>query len=120
MQQHKVPPEFVAVLKTVAAEKGLGLAHDTHYDGFDWELRWWSGQSLHRLNFQPWLDEKLLVSRTGETYPSPARLVRWGSTFVPFFPQVAEIDGTPLGEFGPEATSEQFEMRVRELLSNAP
>jgi hypothetical protein len=117
MRQREIPAEFVAAIKAIAAEKGLGLAYNTHYDAFNWELRWWFGKSLHCLNFQPWLEERLLISHKIETYPSPARFVHWAQRFVPFFPRVAKIEEIPLDELGRDATRTQFEMRVRELLS---
>ena len=89
MRQPEVPAVLIEVLKTVAAERGLQLAQDTHYDAFDWEIRWWSGRQLHRLNFQPWLDEKVLISYNVDSYPILPRLMHWAWRFIPFFPVVA-------------------------------
>ena len=119
MQQPEVPSELVAIIKSAASERGFNVAHDTHYDGFDWEVRWWTGRTLHRLNFQPWLEEKVLISQVDETYPPFPRVIRWLSRFVPFFPHLAEITASPKGEFGPGLAPEDYRERVHQLLQNA-
>jgi hypothetical protein len=119
MRQPEVPTELVEVIKSLAAERHLGVAHDTHYDAFNWELQWWTGRELHRLDFQPWPDDRVLVFHTVETYPAFAKLLRWAWRSIPLFPNVAKAKSTPRGELAPGVPKEQYAMRIRELLADA-
>ena len=119
MRRPETPPALIEILRAVAAERRLELAHDTHYDAFDWELRWWVGPQLHRLNFQPWLGDKVLIFHNVDAYPTLPRLLRWAHRSIPFFPHVARTTSQSCGEFGPETSKELYASRVRDLLGHA-
>ena len=81
-----------------SAQAGLRLTHDTHYDARNWELQWWAGNTLIRLDFQP-QDEaslKVRVTRYRDTFPMLGRLLNLAHRVLPVFPYVARRKSEPL------------------------
>jgi hypothetical protein len=62
MQPVDVAPELDAAITAVAKQHGLAVAYDTHYDAFNIELRWWSGNELHRVDFQPYPEGHVVIT----------------------------------------------------------
>jgi len=80
------------ILKAQAGRFGLRLAHDTHYDAENWELSWWQGNVLHRLDFQPMDSGEIQVHHHRDKFPGLPRLLRWAHNAIPMFPYLAKME----------------------------
>ena len=83
-------------LKSKAASSGVRLAFDTHYDARNWELSWWRGNILHRLDFQPQEPLQVVVTHVEDRFRWLPRLMRWAHNSIPLFPYVARTERTTL------------------------
>ena len=76
-------------LRSLALASGVQLAHDTHYDAKNWELSWWRGSTLTRLDFQPLSSSQVVVVRHDDYFPLLPRFSRWAHNAIPLFPNLA-------------------------------
>lgn len=76
-------------LQSKAAESGTRLAFDTHYDARNWELSWWRGKVLHRLDFQPLETTQVAVTHHEDRFRLLPRFFRWAHNNIPLFPYLA-------------------------------
>lgn len=79
-------------LKTQASRTGAHLSFDTHYDAQNWQLSWWRGTTLHRLDFQPLEHGNLSVTHYRDHFRFFPRLLRWAHNAIPLFPYVARVE----------------------------
>ena len=86
------------LLTEIAQERGLALAHDTHYDAGNWELSWWHGRARHALDVQPYPDGRLDVSSVITSYPALPRLLAWSARAIPLFPSFGRVQRNLLGQ----------------------
>jgi hypothetical protein len=119
MRHPNVPDSLADALEAVAREHAFTVAYDTHYDAGNAELRWWSGKTLNRLDFQPFPGKELQVTYLTDTYPMLPRLLRWAWNHVPMFPYFAKTEYRVLGCLPLEETSEEYASKVRGFLANA-
>lgn len=80
-------PTLHQLLGDLASKSGLRVEYDTHYDAFNWEIRWWTDDGLHVPDIQPYPDGRIEVSRRRTRYPWLPRLVAWVSKVIPMFPE---------------------------------
>ena len=80
-----------AFLGPQADRLGLRLAFDTHYDAQNWELSWWRGRTLHRLDFQPLGTGKCAVTHYRDQFRLLPRFLRWAHYAIPMFPYAARV-----------------------------
>ena len=97
------------ILGAFAAERGLHLAYDTHYDAGNLELSWWQGKSRHRVDFQPFLGEPMQVHHLIDTYPSFPRLLLWCRQHIPMFPVLPKTQWQLIGTLSAPYSSENVE-----------
>ena len=90
-------PSLKELLATIALERHLSLAHDTHYDAKNWELSWWQGPVWHSIDVQPNPDGRLEVSHIRTSYPLLPRLLAWARRSVPMFPATSKSKHQFLG-----------------------
>jgi hypothetical protein len=83
--------ELAAFLQAEASRRGVRLASNTHYDAGDWELQWWRGRTLHRVNFQP-LDAEIVITHYRDLFRAFPRFLRWAHNAIPMFPYLARIE----------------------------
>jgi hypothetical protein len=104
----------------VAREHHVRLAHDTHYDARNWELSWWRGRTLHRVDIQPMHDRDTKVTYYQDRFPILPRLLRWAHREIPMFPYLAAITWRSLGDLRRGLTSDEYkaqlQTRLQELL----
>ena len=86
------------LLTAIAHERDLALAHDTHYDAGNWELRWWHGRARHAIDVQPYPEGRLDVSSVVTSYPLLPRLLAWAGRAVPLFPFQGRVQRKLLGQ----------------------
>lgn len=77
-------------LKSVAATSDMRLAFDTHYDARNWELSWWRGKVLHRMDFQPQESPQVAVTHFKDQFRLLPRFLRWAHNSIPLFPYLAQ------------------------------
>ena len=92
----KTSTELGTLLKSEAARLGLAISHDTHYDARNWQLSWWRGKTLHRLDFQPLKESELAVTHYKDHFKLFPRLLRWAHDAIPLFPYLARIEWSRL------------------------
>ena len=80
-----------------ANRRGLRLAHDTHFDAGNWELRWWKGKALHRLDFHPLHNGTLAITHYTDHFTFFPRITRWAHDQIPMFPYPAHIEWERVG-----------------------
>jgi hypothetical protein len=119
MQPVEVPPELDAVIVSAAEERSLLVARDTHYDAFNIELQWWAGNHLHRLDFQPYPEGHIVVTKLKDTFPATGRLLFWARRAIPMFPYLAKSESKPLGTLKPPFTRQALQEAVDGFLSKA-
>jgi hypothetical protein len=88
-------------LKAQAARYGLCLAYDTHYDAENWELSWWQGNVLHRLDFQPMDSGEIQVHHYLDKFPGLPRLLQWAHNTIPMFPYLAKMEWSKVAALQP-------------------
>ena len=114
-----LPSELSAAITSVATERSLLVASDTHYDAGNMELQWWSNNDLHRLDFQPMQDGCVLVTALTDIYPFAGRAVRFAWRAIPFFPYVAQIRHQVLDKLEQPLLPEQLRAKIEEYLIHA-
>ncbi|WMJ08471.1 hypothetical protein [Nitrosomonas sp. sh817] len=120
MQPVEVPPDLNAVIVAAAAQRrNLFIARDTHYDAFNIELRWWIGNHLHRLDFQPFPEGQVVVKKLIDIFPVAGRLLYWARNAIPMFPYLAKTESTDLGTLTPPFTKLELEEAVDGFLARA-
>ena len=85
-------PQLGTLLRAEASRTGVHLAFDTHYDAQNWQLSWWRGATLHRLDFQPLEHGRLSITHYRDHFRFLPRLLRWAHDAIPFFPYMARIE----------------------------
>jgi len=83
--------ELGSFLKKESLRLNLHIGHDTHYDAMNWELSWWQGKVLHRLDFQPLEDNSLTITHLREYFKYLTRFLHWCHRYIPMFPYLAHI-----------------------------
>ena len=104
-----------AYLKSKAPELGVRLAFDTHYDANNWELSWWQGKVLNRLDFQPLEATQVAVTHHEDRFRVLPHFLRWAHNNIPLFPYLANLEWRRL-------TTESFpvaENRIDALVASA-
>jgi len=102
-------------LKSKAGSPGVRLAFDTHYDARNWELSWWRGKVLHRLDFQPLEATQVAVTLNKDQFRLLPKFLRWAHDAIPLFPYLASNEWNRL-------TTESFpidEARLDALVTTA-
>ena len=89
-------PALHQLITHIAQEHGLRVVYDTHYDAFNWEIRWWNGGVLYAVDIQPYPEGRVEVSRLRTQYPLVPRLLAWATGAIPMFPQMGRITREPL------------------------
>lgn len=89
-------PILHQMIAELASKRGLRVEYDTHYDGFNWEIRWWADDVLHVLDIQPYPDGRIEVSRRRTRYPWLLRLVAWAKNVIPMFPELGRSTREPV------------------------
>jgi hypothetical protein len=117
MQPVEVPPELDAVVIATAKKRSLAVARDTHYDAFNIELRWWAGNHLHRLDFQPFPDGHIMVTKLNDTFRVAGRLLWWVRRVIPLFPYLAKTEFEALGTLNPPFTKQELQDAVDGFLA---
>ena len=112
MQPVEIAPALEAAILAFAHERKLAVAHDTHYDAFNIELHWWTGNLLHRLDFQPYPDGHVEVAVIRDSFPIAGRLFWWASRVLPMFPYFASTQRTLLGTLNPPFTTESLQTEI--------
>ena len=85
-------PQLGTFLRAEAKRTGTYLAFDTHYDAQNWQLSWWRGATLHRLDFQPLEHGRLSATYYQDHFRFLPRLLRWAHNAIPHFPYMARIE----------------------------
>jgi hypothetical protein len=85
-------------LKSEAHRAGMRLAFDTHYDAQNWQLSWWRGSILHRLDFQPLGHGELAITHYKDHFRLLPKLMRWAHRAIPLFPYLARIEWSTLAK----------------------
>lgn len=78
-------------LKSKAGEFGVRVMFDTHYDAANWELSWWQGSVLHRLDFQPQESTRVSITQYEDSFQCLPKFLRWAHGTIPLFPYLAQI-----------------------------
>jgi hypothetical protein len=81
-----------SVLERAASRVGAAFQFDTHFEAQNWQLSWWTGCSLHRLDFQPVSAQSVSVTHYEDHFRGFPRLLRWAHSVVPYFPYLARIE----------------------------
>jgi hypothetical protein len=89
-------PILHQLIADLAQERGLRVEYDTHYDAFNWEVRWWADDVLHVLDIQPYPEGRIEVSRRRTCYPWLPRLATWASKVIPMFPELGRSTREPV------------------------
>jgi hypothetical protein len=97
------------ILGDIAAERGLRLAYDTHYDAGNLELSWWQEKLRHRVDFQPFPDAPMQVTHLVDTYPLLPRLVLWCRRHIPMFSVLPKTEWQSIGTMSQPYSSENVE-----------
>ena len=79
-------------LKAEASRVGAHVSFDTHYDAQNWQLLWWRGPTLHRLDFQPLEKRELSITHYRDHFRFLPHFFRWAHQNLPLFPYVAQIE----------------------------
>ena len=119
MQPVEIAPELEAVVVAVATERGCRVARDTHYDAFNIELQWWSGNCLHRIDFQPYPEAHVVVTALADTFPVMGKLLCVLRKVVPMFPYLAKTESTALGTLHPPFNSEHLRKEIEGYVCKA-
>jgi len=89
-------PTLHQLLGDLASKSGLRVEYDTHYDAFNWEIRWWTDDGLHVLDIQPYPDGRIEVSRRCTRYPLLSRLIAWARNVIPMLPDLGRSTREPV------------------------
>ena len=119
MWQPDFPEDLAVVIRRLAAENGLRVGFDTHYDAGNCEVRWWTGKTLNRLDFQPLGDGLLVVTLNRDKFRVFPRLLRWAYGSIPMFPYLAKVSTFRLGELREGGPPEVCKMKLQEALALA-
>ena len=84
-------------LEQQAALRGWKVGFDTHYDAQNWQLSWWRGHILHRLDFQPLPGNIVTVTHYTDSFKILPRFLCWAHNVIPLLPYLAHIEFKPLG-----------------------
>ena len=77
-------PSLCPLIESIAHERGLSVAHDTHYDAGNWQFWWWE-DAIHRaLDVQPYPDGRIEVACLSTRYPVLPKLLAWARRAIPF------------------------------------
>jgi hypothetical protein len=71
-----------SVLSEIAKVYGLRLCYNTHYEAYNFQFEWWTGQDHHRLDFQP-INESLVVSHYTDHYRFLPHVCYWLYKLIP-------------------------------------
>ena len=85
------------LITSIARERGLSLAYDTHYDANNWELCWWQGNTFCSVDVQPYPDGRIDISALQTIYPLFPRLLAWAWQSIPMFPTLGHTQREALG-----------------------
>lgn len=114
------PFELAEAIRSVANERRLTVARDTHYDADNMVLQWWSsGRELHRLDFQPMPEGHVLVTSMRDIYPFLGRILRWAWSTIPLFPYAAKTHQRSLGTLEPPFSTDMLRSKVSGFLGRA-
>ena len=106
-------PTLHQLVTLIAQERGLHVAYDTHYDAFNWQIRWWAGGILHAVDIQPCPEGWIELSRLRTQFPLWPRLFAWTLQIVPLLPRWSRTSREPLARL--EWPSEKA--RVRKVIT---
>lgn len=119
MQQAMLPSELSATIVSVATERFLLVASDTHYDAGNMEIQWWLNNELHRLDFQPMPEGYVLVTALIDTYPFSGRALHLAWRVIPFFPNVAQTKYRVLDKLERPFLPEKLRAKIEGYLNDA-
>ena len=85
-------PSLCPLIESIAHERGLSVAHDTHYDAGNWQFWWWEGAIHRALDVQPYPDGRIEVAHLSTRYPVLPKLLAWARRAIPFFPEMGRAD----------------------------
>ncbi len=106
-------PELHQLVTLFARQHGLRVVYDTHYDAFNWEIRWWVDGVLNAVDIQPYPEGWIDVSRLRTRFPMLPRLLAWAQRVVPMFPQWDRTTREPLARLAWPSEA----ARLRELIA---
>lgn len=119
MKPVNIAPELDAAVGKVAHKHGLSVSRDTHYDAFNIELQWWSGNQKHRIDFQPYPEGHVIVTKLVDEYAVFGRFLCWAQNVIPFFPFLAKTRSVSLGILNPPFDVDSLESQVTDYLARA-
>jgi hypothetical protein len=112
-------PALHQLVTLIAQERGLRVEHDTHYDAFNWEIRWWAGNVLHAVDIQPYPEGWVELSRLRTHFPMLPRLLAWTLQAVPMLPRGDRTSREPLATLAwPSESARVLEVITLELPGN--
>jgi len=85
-------PSLRPLIESIAHERGLSVAHDTHYDAGNWQLSWWEGGARQAVDVQPYPDGWIEVARLSTHYPVLPKLLAWARRTIPLFPETGRTE----------------------------
>ncbi len=85
-------PSLRPLIESIAHERGLSVAHDTHYDAGNWQLWWWEGGIRQAVDVQPYPDGGIEVARLSTRYPVLPKLLAWARRAIPMFPETGRTE----------------------------
>lgn len=89
-------PALHQLITAIAREYGQRVVYDTHFDAFNWEIRWWTDGVLNAVDIQPCPEGRIEVTRLRTRYPTLPRLLAWARRILPMFPQWGITTRDPL------------------------
>lgn len=107
------------VFREAAAECGVRMRHDTHYDASNFELSKVVGSEIYRLDFQPTENQTFVVTKHTDRFPLFPRLLRFLHNVIPFFPYLASTSEERLDDLKVNSEESGLKAEVVRLVRNA-
>ena len=85
-------PSLRLLFESIAHERGLSVAHVTHYDAGNCQLSWWEGRTRQAVDVQPYPDGWIEVARLSTHYPVLPKLLAWARRTIPMFPETGRTE----------------------------
>lgn len=102
------------MIAELASKRGLRVEYGTHYDAFNWEIRWWEDDVLHTLDIQPYPEARIEVYRRYTHYPLLSRLLAWAREVIPMFPDLGRSTREPVATLAWPSESD----RLRDVIES--